>query len=103
MYATQDDAHQTISLLFVNKAAMPQLAQINPVTQFATISPWHNLNVSLAGNSIVVVILHRGGGSYDYATSYSYIVPAHDDPTVAPVLYTVCGNKTDALANNIPC
>jgi hypothetical protein len=103
VYATQDDAHQTVSLLFVNKAAMSQLAQINPLTQFATISPWHNLNVSLAGNSIVVVILHRGGGNDGYATAYSYIVPAHDDPTVAPVLYTVCGNKTDALANNIPC
>ena len=103
VYATQDNAHQTVSLLFVNKSAMSQLAQISPVTQFATISPWRDLSVSLAGNSVVVVTLRRDGESDSYATAYSYIVPAHDDPTVAPVLYTICGNKTDALANNVPC
>ena len=103
VYATQDDTHETISLLFVNKSTIPQLAQISPITQFATLSLWHNLDVTLAGDSIVVVTLHRGGGSDTYAIAYSYIVPAHDDPTVASVRYTVCGNKTDALANDIPC
>src|SRR5436305_14704805 len=76
VYATQDVAHQTVSLLFVNKSAMSQLAQINPVTQLATISPWHDLSVNLAGSSIIVVTLHRGGESDSYATAYSYIVPA---------------------------
>jgi hypothetical protein len=99
VYATSDDEHKTVSLLFVNKSAIPQLAQISPITQFATISPWLDLNVTLAGSSVVVITLHRGTS----ATAYSYIVPVRDNPTIAPVLYTECGHKTDALANDIPC
>jgi hypothetical protein len=101
VYATQDDTHKTVSLLFVNKSVIPQLAQISPVTSFASISPWPTLDISLAGDSITVVTMHRSGS--DTATAYSYIAPAHDDPTVAPIRYTVCGNKTDVLASDIPC
>ncbi len=99
IYATQDDAHQAVSLLFVNKSAMTQLAQVSAQNQFFGISFWHNLDISLFGYSITLVTLHRGGG----AEAYSYNAPAVDDANVAPLTYTVCGHQTDVLANNKPC
>ncbi len=99
VYATQDDSHQTVSLLFVNKGAATQIAQLSPANDFLTISPWHSLDITLTGYSISLVTLHRSAG----AEAYSYIVPFNNDPTTAPLSYTVCGTHTDALANNLPC
>ncbi len=99
IYATQDDTHQTVSLLFVNKSAMTQLAQVSDQNQFFGICFWHNLDISLFGYSITLVTLHRGGG----AEAYSYNAPAVDDANVAPLTYIVCGHQTDVLANDTPC
>lgn len=102
VYATEDNSRQTVSLMFVNKSNIPQLAQITPVNQFLTVSPWRSQDISIAGNSIVVVTLHRNGAP---ATAYNYVVPAANDPTVKPLSYTQCGSgdKKDVLANYIPC
>ncbi len=81
LYATQDNAHRTVSLLFINKSNMPQLAQISTANQFLSIGAWPTPNVSIAGYSMVVVILHRGGG----AEAYSYIPPTTNDENVTPV------------------
>ena len=102
VYATQDNTHQTVSLLFVNKSDTAQLAQIDPVGQFL-VSAWQHLDVSLAADSIVEVTLHRNAGSGTYATAYSYDVPAKTDATTQPLLYTVCGQKQDALSTTVPC
>ena len=99
VYATQDDTHQAVSLLFINKSPVTQLAQVSAQSQFFGVSAWHNLDISLYGYSITLVTLHRGGG----AEAYSYNVPAVDDASVGPLIYTVCGNKTDALASDTPC
>ncbi len=99
IYATQDDAHQAVSLLFVNKSAITQFAQVSAQDQFFGISSWHNLDISLYRYSITLITLHRGGG----AESYSFTVPTTNDATINPLIYSVCGNKTDALANNVPC
>lgn len=98
-YATQDNSHHTVSLLFINKANTPQLAQISSTNQFLSVSAWPTLSVTIAGYSMVVITLHRGSG----AEAYSYIPPTNNDNSVTPVLHTVCGNKSDALANYIPC
>lgn len=99
VYATQDKGSQNVSLLFVNKAATTQLAQITPANEILSVSPWHNLNVSIAGYSMVVVTLTRNGG----ATAYSFIAPTSTNAAIPPLTYTVCGHKTDALENSIPC
>jgi hypothetical protein len=99
MYATQDDTHQAVSLLFINKSAMTQLAQVNAQDQFFGISSWHNLDISLYGYSITLITLHRGGG----AEAYSYNLPAADDASVGPLIHTVCGKQTDVLSNDAPC
>ncbi len=99
VYATQDDTHRTISLLFVNTSAMTQLAQVSAQDQFFGFSSWHDMDLTLFGFSIMLVTLHRGGG----AEAYSYIVPNSNVPDVAPLLYTVCGNNLDPLAKVKPC
>ena len=98
-YATQDDTHQAVSLLFVNTSAMTQLAQLSAQNQFFGFSSWHDVDLTLFGFSITLVTLHRGGG----AEAYSYIMPNSNVPDVAPLLYTVCGNNLDPLANVKPC
>ena len=43
MYATQDDAHQTVSLLLINNSATTQFAQVSSQNQFFGWSNWHDL------------------------------------------------------------
>jgi len=47
----------------------------------------------------VLVTLHRDGG----AEAYSFTATAVTDATINPLIHTVCGNKVDALAYNVPC
>jgi hypothetical protein len=72
---------------------------VSAQNQFFGISSWQNLDISLYRYTITLVTLHRGG-----AEAYSFVVPTADDATtINPLRYTVCGKKTDALANNVPC
>ena len=79
LYATQDNAHNTVSLLFVNKSGTPQLAQISDQNQIFGFSPWHSQDITIAGDSMVLLTMHRDGG----AEAYNYIVPTANDPTTA--------------------
>jgi len=100
IYATQDPSHQTVSLLFVNKASLPELAQVSGVNQFLGVSAWPDLNISLSPLSITVVTMHRSGG----AEAYSFDVNVTGgDSSVPPLTHTICGNKSDLLAQQIPC
>lgn len=99
LYATQDDQHQTVSLLFINKSSSVQLAHVSAKNQFFGLSTWPALNVSLFGNSIILVTLHRNGG----AEAYSYQVPTNENSTVNPITFTTCGSDSDVLANRKPC
>src|SRR5437588_3412059 len=99
LYATQDDAHQTVSLLFVNKSSIAQLAQVSAQSTLPALDPWPNLNINIQGFSMLLVTLHYNGG----AAAYSYIAPFTDNATAAPLSYTVCGNKTNSVANSVPC
>ena len=99
VYATQDDTHQTVSLLFVNKSSTNQLAEVTSQNQLFGFSPWHSQDISLGANSIVLITLHRNGG----ADALSFIVPGTDDATITPLRQTVCGKKTDPLGYDIPC
>ncbi len=99
VYATQDDTHQTVSLLFVNTSDTTQFAQISTQKQFFDFSAWPGVDLTLFGFSITLVTLHRGGG----AEAYSYTVPGSNIPDVVPLSYTVCGHNPDPLANTKPC
>ena len=99
VFATVDDARQALSLLFINKSGVNQVAQVSPQNQLFGFSPWSTQQISIAAYSIVVVTMHRGGG----AEAYSFTVPTTDTTVINPLQQTACGNKTDALAYNIPC
>ncbi|HEX9134578.1 MAG TPA: hypothetical protein VF844_19995, partial [Ktedonobacteraceae bacterium] len=99
LYATQDNTQQTVSLLFVNKSPVTQLAQVSAQNQFPGSSSWHDLNIRLSGYSITLITLHRDGR----AEAYSYDVPTNDNSDVGPLNYTVCGKASDVLAKDTPC
>ena len=101
VYATEDDARQTLSLMFVNKSYDPQIAQIRPSTQFASFSSWPSQDVQIAGNSVVVLTLHKGQSSTSEA--YNFVAPSTINPQVKPINYTVCGHSADPLSPYIPC
>lgn len=99
VYATQDQAHQTVSLLFVNKSSTNQFAEVSSQNQLFGFSPWHSQDISLGANSIVLITLHRNGG----AEALSFIVPGTNEATINPLKQTICGKKTDPLGYDIPC
>jgi hypothetical protein len=99
VYATQDDAHQAVSLLFINKSGVNQYAEVSPQNQIFGFSPWHTQNISIAAYSIVLITLHRGGD----AEAISFNVPRIDDGPLNPLKQIVCGNKTDPLGYDVPC
>lgn len=100
VFATTDAARQTVSLMFVNKSADNQTAQISPFNTAFGFSPWQIQNVSIAAYSIVLITLHRGGGT---AEAYSFNVPISNTDTLNPVRSFVCGHKYDPLAFSTPC
>ena len=99
VYATQDDAHQAVSLLFVNKSSTNQLAEVSSQNQLFGFGPWHSQDISIGADSIVLITLHRNGG----AEAFSFIVPSTDDATIHQLKQTVCGKKSDPLGYDIPC
>ncbi len=101
VYVTEDDARQTLSLMFINKSYDSQVAQISPIDRFASFSSWPSQAVQIAGNSVVVLTLHNGQSSSSEA--YNFVAPTSIDPQVKAVKYTVCGHSTDQLSPYIPC
>lgn len=98
-FATVDDARQALSILFVNKSAGNETANISPVSQFLGFSSWQSQQVSVAAYSVVLITLHRDGG----AEAYSYVVPTSSNSVIEPLRQTVCGSKYDPLAFTVPC
>ena len=101
VYATQDNAHQTVSLLFINKGADAQIAELQSLNSAFGVNPWPDQQIHIAGNSMVLVTLHRG--QPDAADAYSYVMPAANDTSSGSILYTVCGHSKDPLNEAIPC
>lgn len=99
MYATQNKSHTAVSLLFVNKSSASQLVQIRGSEQLLHMSAWHNQDISLAGNSVLVITLYRDGG----AEADSYLAPTAITPAVGQINHVTCGAKTDLLIATIPC
>jgi hypothetical protein len=100
VFATTDDTRQTVSIMFVNKSADNQKAEISPLNTAFGFSPWQTQDVSIAGYSIVLITLHRGGAT---AQAYSFDVPVSDTSTLKSVRSFVCGHKYDPLDFSTPC
>ncbi len=100
VFATTDETRQTVSIMFVNKSADNQKAEIRPLNTAFGFSPWQTQDVSIAGYSIVLITLHRGGTT---AQAYSFNVPISDTNTLKPVRSFACGHKNDPLDFSTPC
>lgn len=100
VFATTDSNRQTVSLLFVNKSGGNQTAQIGPLNTAFGFSPWQTQSVSIKGYSMVLITLHRGGGT---AQAYRFTVPLSDNKPLQPVYSYVCGHNYDPLSFNTPC
>lgn len=100
-YATQDNAHQTVSILFINKAYASQIVQFQSLNQAFGVDPWGTQQIHVAGSSMVLVTMHRGQPAA--TTTYSFVVPNMNDTSAQPLLYTVCGHSKDPLSEIIPC
>ncbi|HEY6539535.1 MAG TPA: hypothetical protein VIZ18_01300, partial [Ktedonobacteraceae bacterium] len=100
VFATTDSTRQTVSLMFVNKSADNQTAQISPLNTAFGYSPWQTQNVSIARYSIVLITLHRGGGA---AEAYRFTVPLSGSSTLQSVQSYACGHKYDPLNFDMPC
>lgn len=100
VFATTDSNRQTVSLLFVNKSGDNQTAQISPLNTAFGYSPWQTRSVSIAGYSMVLITLHRGGST---AEAYSFQVPLSNSNTLKPVQSYICGYKYDPLNFDMPC
>ena len=100
MYATQDNAHQTVSLLFINKSNTAQLAQISSTKSvFVCRCMAFAHYMSIAAYSMVVMTLHRNGG----AEAYSYVTPTVNDSASRRYSIRCVATKSNTLASNIPC
>src|SRR5258708_28444336 len=100
VYATQDDAHQAVSLLFINKSGENQYAEVSAQNQLFGFSPWQSQGISIAAYSMVLITLHRGGGAVAYNFTVSTTVD--QDPSGSPFILYTCCNKKDSLSYNIP-
>ncbi len=98
VYATQDSTHHTVSLMFVNKSSVTQLAQIDGASGSLLGSPWPSLNIKLTGYSMMIVTLHQNAG----ADAYSYI-PSANSNTTTPLTHIICGKKTDFISGSALC
>lgn len=100
VFATTDNTRQTVSLLFVNKSGDNQTAQISPSNTAFGFSPWQTQSVSIKAYSMVLITLHRGGGT---AQAYSFTVPLSDSSALQSVQSYVCGHDYDPLSFKAPC
>jgi len=97
MYATTDAARQAVSLLFINKSASSQQAQVGAQPALLPIGAWPQLTINLAPYSIVVLTLHRDGR----ASAYSFVTPGNNSTTPA-ITQTQCGQQ-NTTPNSAVC
>ncbi|HXZ04192.1 MAG TPA: glycoside hydrolase family 44 protein [Ktedonobacteraceae bacterium] len=88
MYATEDQQHATVSVLFINKTGASQKVSVKS-SSFLPVGPWQQANLTIPAYGMVMVTLHKGGG--DEALSFSSNGNAQQ---AAPAIqHLVCGNN----------
>jgi len=88
MYATEDQQHATVSVLFINKTGASQKVSVKS-SSFLPVGPWQQANLTIPAYGMVMVTLHKGGG--DEALRFSSNGNAQQ---AAPAIqHLVCGNN----------
>ncbi len=90
IYATQDGAHNTVSLFLVNKTATDQQVSIH-ADSILPLTSWHSANVNLHSYDLMVLTLHRNGSNEALSFSNSQSTQQN-----APALqHLQCGDNTN--------
>jgi len=100
IFATTDKDHKTVSLLFVNKTPLPQLAQVNPSTLIASEGMWPSQNAKIAPYGLAVLTLYRDSAK---AEGFSFVPPGKADGMVDPVSSAICGARPDPIVTSVAC
>ncbi|GHO42549.1 glycoside hydrolase family 44 protein [Ktedonospora formicarum] len=102
LYVTQDQAHNTVSLLFINKGETTQIAHIRPDGLSLPTHNWNSQDVTLKGRSLLLLTLKRGGANeaYTLLTSQGNLETSNGKTPV--ITRTVCGQESTATDTR-PC
>jgi hypothetical protein len=97
IYATQDNAHATASLFFINQTSNSQHISVRTESivpwsswQNARWSPWQGASLTLQGYSMTVLTLHRNGSN----EVFSFDNTVNKQRIVSEVQHIVCNSET---------
>jgi Glycoside hydrolase family 44 len=88
-YATQNEGHTLVSLLFINKTDQSQQIDVH-TDSVLPFGPWHGTKLNIPGHGMMVLTLHRGGSNEAYSFSNREDV----QQGVPVVQHLVCGGNT---------
>ena len=95
-YATQDNTHNTVSMLFINKEMNTEVVHVRPDSGLLPLRAWHSQDVTLQGHSLVLLTLHRNGANEAYTFSPTQGSLSNPTPDIS---HTVCGQNSEALTS----
>ena len=92
MYATQDQGHAIVSVLFINKADEIQHVTVSG-DSVIPFGQWQHADLTLPPYGMIMLTLHHGGS--DEAFSFSN---QENTQQIAPdIQHLLCGNNTDSM------
>lgn len=92
VYATQNQEHNTVSLLLINKSTDSQSGDVQAAS-ILPFSPWHGTSLVIPAYGILVLTLHRGASNE--AFSFNNTQTAQQD--VPDIQHLVCGSNTGSI------
>lgn len=93
MYATQDQQHATVSVLFINKIGESQQVSVQS-DGFLPFGPWQHADLTIPAYGMAVLTLHRGSSNEAYSFSNSGSLQQ-----IAPdIQHLICGRNAGGTA-----
>ncbi len=92
LYATQNQGHTTVSILFINKTGESQLVHVAD-SSMLPISLWRQADLTIPAYGMSVLTLHRNGSD----EAYSFSNQEHTQQAVPDINHLVCSNTNSTL------
>jgi len=92
MYATQDQGHENVSVLLINKTDASQKVNVQSAS-FLPFSPWQHADLTIPAYSMVVLALHRGGSD----EAFSFSTNGNAQQAAPAIQHLTCGNNTGSI------
>jgi hypothetical protein len=92
MYATQDQRHENVSMLLINKTDASQKVNVQS-SSFLPFSPWQHANLTISAYSMVVLTLHRGGSD----EAFSFSASGNAQQATPAIQHLTCGNNAGSI------